>query len=140
MVFGTFDLVHPGHVNFLEQAKKLGDTLTVVVARDETVERVKKITPVHTAVERQQLVTQLGIADKVILGNVGDKFQVIRDEHPAIIALGYDQHSIVEDLETKVGANVKIVRLAGFKPEYYKSSKLKNRPQPKEGNKILPHV
>lgn len=127
MVFGTFDLIHPGHVHFLEQAKKLGDTLTVVIARDETVLKVKGHAPVHSAPERQNLVEKLGVASKVIIGGSGDKFQVVRDESPQIIALGYDQQSIVEDLEKKVGEHVQVVRLTGLKPDHYKSSKLKAR-------------
>jgi cytidyltransferase-like protein len=127
MVFGTFDLIHPGHVHFLEQAKKLGDTLTVVIARDETVLKVKGHLPIHSAQERQSLVEKLGIASKVLIGGSGDKFQVVRDESPQIIALGYDQQSIVEDLEKKVGERVQIVRLVGLKPDQYKSSKLKAR-------------
>lgn len=129
MAFGTFDLIHPGHVHFLQQAKKLGDCLTVVIARDETVLRVKGAAPVNPEREREKIVRQLGIADKVILGGLGDKFQVIRDELPAIIALGYDQKSIVEHLEEKVGETIKIFHISALRPEFYKSSKLKNKEQ-----------
>lgn len=41
MAFGTFDVFHPGHEYYLTQAKKYGDILIVVVARDKTVEKVK---------------------------------------------------------------------------------------------------
>jgi FAD synthetase len=41
MTFGTFDLLHPGHLHYLSEAKKLGDYLITIVARDATVERLK---------------------------------------------------------------------------------------------------
>ena len=41
MVFGTFDPLHPGHVDFFRQAKQHGDELVVVVALDSTVEKTK---------------------------------------------------------------------------------------------------
>ena len=41
MVFGTFDIIHKGHINMLIQAKKLGDFLVVVLACDKTIEAVK---------------------------------------------------------------------------------------------------
>lgn len=126
MVFGTFDLLHPGHVHFLNHAKKLGNYLVAVVARDATVERVKGRLPQFSEQDRLRNLEKLHLADKVILGNLGDKFKVVMDEEPQVIALGYDQKSIVEDLEQKVGAKVMIVRLKPFKPEIYKSSKLKN--------------
>jgi cytidyltransferase-like protein len=126
MVFGTFDLLHPGHVFFLEQAKKLGTMLVAVIARDETVERVKGRLPEHDAAQRQRNLIKLGIAHKVILGNLGDKLAVVREEKPQVIALGYDQNSIVENLAQKVGSDIKIVRLAALRPERYKSSKLRN--------------
>ncbi len=130
MAFGTFDLLHPGHVHFLSQAKKHGDYLVVVIARDETVMRVKGRTSVYGEQDRQKNVLALNIADKVILGNLGDKFQVIRDEAPDVIVLGYDQKSIVENLEEKVGKNIKIVRLGSLRPEIYKSSKLREKSVP----------
>lgn len=125
MVFGTFDLLHPGHVFFLEQAKKIGDILVAVIARDETVKQVKGRLPEYNALQRQQNLLNLGIADKVLLGNLDDKFAIVRAEQPQIIALGYDQDSIVADLEQKVGQDTTIIRLPALWPERYKSSKLR---------------
>ena len=91
MCFGTVDLLHEGHKFYLNEAKKLGDYLVVVVARDETVEAVKKQPPLNNEKVRVHNLQQLRIADKVILGNTGDKLKVVEDEKPAVIALGYDQ-------------------------------------------------
>ncbi|MFA6548064.1 MAG: adenylyltransferase/cytidyltransferase family protein, partial [Candidatus Magasanikbacteria bacterium] len=99
MVFGTFDIIHPGHLYLLTEAKKLGDFLTVVIARDQTVAEVKGKTAKHNEIVRLKNISELQIADKVILGNDGDKYQVIKEEKPDIIALGYDQRAFVDKLD-----------------------------------------
>ncbi len=125
MAFGTFDTLHPGHTHVLKEAKKLGDHLTVIVARDATVLKVKGKKPVFNEKTRLKNLKQLGIADKVRLGNLGNKYQVIIDEQPDVIALGYDQKFFVDDLKSIVGKDVRIVRLKSYKPKIYKSSKLR---------------
>ena len=57
-----------------------------------------------------------------------DPYKIIKQEKPDIIALGYDQNSYTNDLEKKIeefGLKIKIARLKPYKPEKYKSSKLK---------------
>lgn len=126
MVFGTFDILHPGHLFLLNEAKKLGDNLTVVIARDKTVTAVKNITTQNDEQTRLKNLTDLNIADKVILGNAGDKYQVVRDEAPDVIALGYDQTAFTADLE-KNFPTIKIVRLKPYKEDIYKSSKFRDK-------------
>lgn len=126
MVFGTFDILHPGHLFLLNEAKKMGDSLTVVIARDKTVMAVKNITAQNDEQTRLKNLADLNIADKVILGNSGDKYQVVRDEQPDIIALGYDQIAFTADLE-KVFPEIKIARLKPYKEDIYKSSKFRNK-------------
>lgn len=125
MVFGTFDILHPGHLFLLNEAKKLGNSLTVVIARDKTVQTVKNITSQNDEQTRLKNITDLNIADKVILGNSGDKYQVVKDEAPDVIALGYDQTAFTADLE-KVFPEIKIIRLSPYKEDIYKSSKFRN--------------
>lgn len=124
MVFGTFDILHPGHIHMLKQAKKLSDSLVVVIARDETVVKVKHKPPRNKEEVRLQNIKNLGLADKVLLGDLKDKLKAIREEKPDIIALGYDQQIPVDNLAKEVGEGVKLVRLESYKPELYKSSKL----------------
>ncbi len=126
MVFGTFDILHPGHLFLLNEAKKMGDSLTVVIARDKTVTTVKNITTQNDEQTRLKNLTDLNIADKVILGNPGDKYQVVRDEAPDVIALGYDQSAFTNDL-AKVFPDIKIVRLPPYKEDIYKSSKFRDK-------------
>lgn len=125
LAFGTFDILHPGHTHMLKAAKKLGGHLTVIIARDATVCSVKKKKAVFAEKIRLKNLTKLNIADKVRLGCLGNKYKVITDEKPDIIALGYDQKFFVDDLKKVVGKKVKIVRLKSHKPNIYKSSKLR---------------
>jgi FAD synthetase len=128
LVFGSFDLLHEGHKYFLGEAKKLGDKLTVVVARDETIMDIKNVDPMYLEKERIEHVKKLDIADEVILGYKGDKWKVIETVNPEIIALGYDQDSYTKGLEKGMkerGLKVRIIRLGSYKPEKYKSSLLK---------------
>jgi len=87
---GSFNIVHQGHVFFLNRAKELGNTLVVVIASDRTVIKNKKhlLLP---AEKRKKVVEMLGIADKVIIGSDSDFFRVVEKERPDIISLGHDQ-------------------------------------------------
>ena len=130
MCFGTFDLLHEGHKFYLSEAKKLGDFMVVVVARDETVSEVKQQPPLHSEKERVHNLQQLGIADKVVLGNPGDKLKIVEDERPQVICLGYDQTFFTDRIKEKLekrGLIVEVVRLPAYKPEVYKSSLIKRR-------------
>lgn len=125
LAFGTFDILHSGHKHALEEAKKYGDHLTVIVARDATVCHVKGREAVFNEKTRLKNLKKLKIANKVRLGCLDNKYQVINDEDPDIIALGYDQNFFVDKLKDVVKKHVKIVRLKPYKPNIYKSSKIR---------------
>jgi FAD synthetase len=113
MATGVFDLLHPGHLYFLEEAKQLGDELVVVVARDQTARRLKHepYVPEHI---RRQMVEALKPVDRAILGSTTDIYQTVVDERPDIIALGHDQlwnEAEVERECARRGVPVKVVRL-----------------------------
>ncbi len=130
MCFGTFDILHEGHRFYLTESKKLGDYLVVVVARDGTVKEVKKQQPLNSEAARLKNLQQLGIADKVVLGNPGDKLKVVEDEKPQIICLGYDQSFFTENVRERLrqrGLDVEVIRLPAYKPEIYKSSLIKKK-------------
>lgn len=127
MVFGTFDILHPGHLNFFRQAKKLGDYLCIVVARDKTVKEIKGRLPRFNERKRLAKIKKLKIADRVRLGYEEDRCHVILEEKPDIICLGYDQDISKTNLSKQLGRcglKVKIHRAKAYKPEIYKSSKL----------------
>jgi FAD synthetase len=123
MVFGTFDFLHLGHLNFFKQAKNFGDYLIIVVARDINVEKIKGKPPKLDEQQRLSALGRQGIADKLILGDIVDPYAVIRKEKPDVICLGYDQNSFTVGL-TKKFPQIEIIRLKPYKPEIYKSSKI----------------
>lgn len=128
LAFGTFDGLHPGHGYFLKEAKKHGDFLVVVVARDKTVKEVKGRLPRHNEDERLGAVKGLGIADRVLLGSEGSKFRVIKRVKPGVICLGYDQKYFIRGLDKRLetsGIKCKVIRLEAYKPHKFKSSLLK---------------
>ncbi|MDP3770935.1 MAG: adenylyltransferase/cytidyltransferase family protein [bacterium] len=92
LAFGVFDLIHPGHLAFLRQARRLGDELIVVVTRDDAAEREKGRRPRLTVRERMGLVAGVRWVDRVVIGDPPHRyFSVLRLLKPDVIALGYDQ-------------------------------------------------
>jgi len=117
---GTFNIIHPGHIFFLEKAKELGDYLVVVVANDKTVLRNKGFLSMHAA-GRKKVLESLRIVDKAVIGDEKDFMKVVRKERPGIIALGYDQ-KLDGDLKKQIESlGIKTVRiksrLMGYKTE-----------------------
>jgi FAD synthetase len=109
---GTFDLLHPGHVLYLERSKILGDELVVIVARDVNVRHKPK--PVLPEEQRQRMVQSLKAVDRAILGEESDIFRTIEQLNPDIITLGFDQHFDIGQLETELsrrGLHPRIVRI-----------------------------
>ncbi len=130
MVFGTFDMVHKGHLNFFKQARGLAKKsyLIVSIARDANVKRIKNQRPLNSQKERMEIVRVSSGADKVALGGVNDHMPHIVKEQPDIIALGYDQWAYVKNLKSELiaaGLTTKIVRLKPYKEHLYKTSILK---------------
>ncbi len=116
MATGVFDLLHTGHVHFLTEARRLGDELTVVVARDSTARRFKH-EPIMGEASRVQLVAALKPVDRAVLGNEGDIYEILDEIRPDIIALGFDQiHNEDKVLEEcrKRGLRTRVVRLPKF--------------------------
>lgn len=132
MATGTFDLLHKGHLNYLEQCKKQGDELIVVIATDKTVEKEKGELPHWNQEKRKQELEKTGLADTVSIGNEGDKLKIVEQESPDIICLGYDQEYNEEKIKTTLkerGITVEIKRMQSFHPEKYKTTILKQKTQ-----------
>ncbi|MDO5850140.1 MAG: FAD synthase [Methanobacteriaceae archaeon] len=119
MATGTFDLLHPGHVLFLEKAKELGGedaVLAVVIAKDSTVERRKRI-PIIPEDQRVQMVKSLKPVDEAYLGYEGDMFKIVNEIKPDIIAIGSDQDHDVKKLQDaldKRGIDAKAMRVNDY--------------------------
>lgn len=126
LTFWTFDHFHPGHAYYLSQAKKRWDELITIIARDETVTKLKGSFPQHNESIRQKKVQESGIAHHVLLGEKNNHYQCLHNVQPHIICLGYDQHSFDEGIIHYCQKNKlpipKIIRLTSYQPEHYKSS------------------
>jgi FAD synthetase len=132
---GVFDLLHLGHVRFLEEAKRAGGEkakLIVVIARDSTVEKTKGRKPIMSEDQRRALVESLKVVDEAVLGYEDlDIGEVIGKIKPDIIALGYDQADMereVKDYVAKHRLPVQIVKTGKFAENALdSSSKIKQK-------------
>lgn len=125
---GVFDIIHPGHIHTLKAAKALGNVLVVVIATDNTAQKMKKRIPLHNMELRKDLVRSLSMVDYAIVGYEGDIFKSVEIIKPNIIALGYDQvhqEKFIIDGCKKIGIDVSIARLQSPIPDI-KSSKIEN--------------
>ena len=112
MVGGVFSTLHPGHEFFLRKAKEFGDFLIVVIASDKTLIMKKGIAD-KTAEQRKKAIEDLGIADRVVIGDNEDWFRTVEKEKPDVIVLGYDQElndSIIAGLK-KINLNCRIEKI-----------------------------
>lgn len=114
MATGVFDIIHLGHLHYLEESKKLGDELVVVVATDKTVRR-RKHEPITPEKMRLELVASLKPVDRAVLGkDSGDMYEIVRDIKPDIITIGYDQPFNPDQLQAELkkrGLIAKVVRM-----------------------------
>ena len=112
---GTFDILHPGHLLFLSEAKALGEELYVIVARDSMVKHKPK--PVVPEAQRLAMVQGLRIVDKAMLGSEKDMFEPLREIKPDIVALGNNQYFDEKELQEKLrahGIETRVVRIQAF--------------------------
>ena len=123
MAVGVFDLLHAGHLHYVEQAKSLGDEMIVVVAHDDTV-RKQKHEPVTNQDLRRRMVLGLKPVDDAIIGNppTVPNFEILEVVKPDVIALGYDQKhsrdSIKKGLEDNGWGNVEVQRVEGIEDDH----------------------
>lgn len=132
MVFGTFDNLHEGHFYLFREARKHGDYLIVVLAKDETVEKVKGRLPQKSEKQRLKEVSEISEVDKAVLGELDDKYKVIKKFKPDVIVLGYDQFVFtykIPKILIDLNLNTQIIRVESFKPEIFKSSIIKDKKQ-----------
>ncbi|MFX0054515.1 MAG: adenylyltransferase/cytidyltransferase family protein [Promethearchaeota archaeon] len=128
---GKFDILHLGHLAYLEQAKEIAGKegeLIVVIALDKTIEKERGAPPVFPQDQRRKLVESLDVVDKAILGyDTSDHSLIVADVKPDIIALGYDQTTNIQSLEKRFqekNMKIEIVRLKQRKADGLFSSTL----------------
>lgn len=125
MTFGTFDIFHPWHKHYLNEAKNYWDELITIIARDKNVEKIKWKLPRNDENARLENVKKQWISDIVELWSLDNPFLVLEKHKPDIICLWYDQRWFYETMKNNERYNsIEVIRLKAYKPEIYKSSKL----------------
>ena len=128
MIFGTFDILHFGHFHIFKEARKLGDEVIAVIARDATVRKIKGRRSFHNENERKFILSHINLIDKVILGDKKDVYKAIKEIKPDVILLGYDQTNFADKLQENLRKNnlkTKVVRAKPLNARYYKTNKIK---------------
>ena len=116
---GVFDLLHPGHIRYLQEARSLGDILIVAVNSDRSVRRIKgPQRPISTELERAEVLLALSPVDVVVLFDDDTPDQIIRTIRPDILVKGADWQvdEIVgrDVVEARGGRVVRIALAEGF--------------------------
>jgi FAD synthetase len=126
MMGGAFEIIHPGHVEAVTEARRLGNTLVVVVATDESVEKNKGRPPVTPQALRVRLVSSIRQVDLALPGNKGSIYEILVRIRPDVVALGYDQRhngdEIVQEAARR-GIRMRATRLGSQIPDL-KTSKI----------------
>ena len=122
---GTFDILHPGHLYYLSESKKLGDELFVIIARDSNVKH--KPRPILPEEQRRTMVAALKPVDHALLGDLSDMYRPIEEIHPDIITIGFNQFFNEESLRSELasrGLGAEVVRIGKYADGDLASSRL----------------
>ena len=88
---GVFDLLHPGHVRYLQGARALGDALVVGLNADASVRRNKGAgRPINPEDERAEMLAALDVVDAVVLFDEDTPAAIISDLQPDVLVKGAD--------------------------------------------------
>lgn len=136
-VGGTFDGLHLGHLYLFEFARRRGLALakrlgrdgihlTVTVARDDSVQRLKHRAPHHDQRERRKLVAALRAVDSAFVGAKDDFLRSVRRARPDLVVLGYDQRADWESILGKAGISARVIRCPAYGVQRLKSSRMRS--------------
>ncbi len=128
LVFGTFDIVHPGHMFLLRKAREGGNYVTAVIARDKNVRKIKGHPPINKEQKRIEVLRSTHLVHAAILGDLDDPLKILEKYRPDIIYLGYDQKHFVPELEAylkRKKMKTKILRVAAYKPRIYHGARFR---------------
>lgn len=126
LIFGSFDILHPGHMFFIKEAQKYGQVF-VCLALDGTIKKLKARAPLNPLLVRKKNLEALGFT--VVPGDSRDRLKVFRELSPQIVMLGYDQRTFVRELKDHIHADTvptRIMEAPPFHPELFKSTKIRS--------------
>jgi len=128
LVFGTFDIIHPGHRSFLRQARRKGRWLVASVARDRFIREMKGRDPIHTEQERITQLLETGLVKEAYLADeqIGT-YAILERARPDVICFGHDQDALRQNLIdwlARHDLHIPTCTLRPYKPHRYKSSKI----------------
>lgn len=130
MAQGTFDIIHPGHLHYLAESRKLGDELVVIIARDERVADRKKL--LMNQENRRQLVAALDLVDDARIGTPGDIYNILDEVDPDIVTIGYDQKYDLDEVRSNLSdrgyGDIEVNRISAYEPsngEFVSSTAIK---------------
>jgi D-glycero-beta-D-manno-heptose 1-phosphate adenylyltransferase len=125
---GVFDILHPGHVRYLQEARALGDRLIVGINSDRSARALGKAPdrPINTASERAEVLRALACVDEVVIFDEDTPHEIIKRLQPDILVKGADwgENAIVgRDIVEARGGRVVRIQLA----EGYSTTKIIER-------------
>lgn len=120
---GCFDIVHPGHIAFFENAKKEGDVLIILVESDEAVKKIKgKERPINTLKDRAGTISAIHSIDYVIplpfFKSDENYFRLVKSVKPDIIAVTVGDPLYNMKLKQAEAVNGKVVEVIERIPDY----------------------
>lgn len=125
MIFGTFDGLHEGHLNFFRQAREYGNYLIAVAGRDSNIKKIKKHLPKRSENQRLEDLKNCKLINEARLGYKNCPYKIIDETKPDVICLGYDQLFFIKGLKEKLKEfelKPEIHRMEPYKPKKYHSS------------------
>jgi len=116
---GVFDLLHPGHVRYLQDARREGDALIVAINSDRSVRAIKgPARPINPEGERAEVLAALACVDAVVVFDENDPQQIISRLQPDVLVKGADwaEDAIIgrETVESRSGRVVRIPLAEGY--------------------------
>lgn len=126
-IFGTFDLMHPGHISLINYAGSMGD-VNVVLTTDKMVEHYKHKKPLHSFDNRKKRLMKIkGVSAVYPSDELSNSYAVLHKIRPSVVLLGYDQVKMKKAIGDKLrdmGLSSKIVVAKSYRHLIYKSTKL----------------
>lgn len=116
---GCFDIVHVGHLHFLQEARKLGKKVIIGLNSDESIKRIKgSDRPINDQESRKSFLLKLGLADEVIIFDEDTPINLIMHLNPDVLVKGGDyrlEQIVGADHVLAYGGEVKVIPyLDGF--------------------------